>query len=59
MKKTYVSPDLELFTIRPDEQIAVTCNWVNSAAWGDACWNPNVPDGTFDWNISQVGVQNS
>lgn len=29
MKKSYTSPDLELFQVRPDEQIAQSCVWEN------------------------------
>lgn len=29
MKKSYMVPDLEMFMVRPDEQIAVACTWEN------------------------------
>lgn len=45
MKKSYMVPDLEMYTVRPDEQIAQRCVFVNSADTGYDCWfaekNPN------------------
>lgn len=38
MKKEYTSPDLELFAVRPDEQIASTCLFVNNVDHGYSCW---------------------
>lgn len=44
MKRAYVIPELELFNVRPDEQIAVSCLWVNN--YGDAEWaTPENPGG--------------
>ena len=39
MRKDYIAPDLELFAIRPDEQIAATCVWINNG------YDPSAPGG--------------
>ena len=59
MKKQYTSPDLELFAVRPDEQIAVSCLFVNSGTYGYDCWYAQNPDGSYpsppsdtNWGLS-------
>ena len=44
MKKTYVTPDLEPFSVRPDEQIAATCMWENNG------YDPSAPTGASGYD---------
>lgn len=37
MKKEYMTPELETYSVRPDEQIAATCMWENDG------FDPNAP----------------
>lgn len=54
MMKAYVTPELEKFAVRPDEQFAVSCLWVNN--YGDA-GTPDKPAGYGDcwWDGSDGG----
>lgn len=44
MKKEYMTPELETYSVRPDEQIAATCMWENDG------YNPNVPGGASGYD---------
>lgn len=44
MKKRYVTPEMELFSILPDEQIAVACMWVNNGH------DPSAPAGASGYD---------
>ena len=39
MKKEYMTPELETYSVRPDEQIAATCMWENDG------YDPTAPGG--------------
>ncbi len=44
MKKSYIAPDLELFSVRPDEQIAASCVWIDNG------YDPGAPAGASGYD---------
>ena len=58
MKKDYVSPELELFSVRPDEQVAVSCLFVNNQDTGYDCFYTGTGGGGYNPD-RYVGVTGS
>ncbi len=44
MKKEYMTPELETYSVRPDEQIAATCMWENDG------YDPTAPGGASGYD---------
>ena len=44
MKKEYMTPELETYSVRPDEQIAATCMWANDG------YDPTAPGGASGYD---------
>lgn len=44
MRRSYITPDLEVFSVRPDERIAAACMWVNNG------YDPSAPGGASGYD---------